>query len=100
MRLYSPGTLLLLEMIAAGPSQGLSRIDLGKGRAFYKQRLANDAVPLVEGTVLPPGWRASVCLGALSAKEWMRRSPFFTPFLELKRRISRAASVTVHSGVR
>ena len=48
---YSPGMLLLLEMAAAAPSMGVKIIDMGKGKAVYKQRLQNGFVEIAEGSV-------------------------------------------------
>jgi CelD/BcsL family acetyltransferase involved in cellulose biosynthesis len=60
---YSPGAILLLEMIKAAPGMGIRWIDLGKGAQTYKDRIANDVVPLLEGVALRPSlrgysWRA------------------------------------------
>src|SRR5205823_3559960 len=62
---YSPGTILSLAIIALAPSHGISMIDLGKGRAFYKQRLANASIPLLEGSVFANAWKATAQLGRL-----------------------------------
>lgn len=86
LSVYSPGTILLLDIIAAAPGMRISTIDLGKGKAFYKQRLSNAVIPLAEGTVLASGWQASARLGALKAKEWVRHSPFFKTARELRQR--------------
>jgi CelD/BcsL family acetyltransferase involved in cellulose biosynthesis len=48
---YSPGLILLLKMAEAAPGLGLGQIDLGKGDALYKSRLANASVELSEGAV-------------------------------------------------
>jgi len=48
---YSPGLILLLRMTQAAVGLGLDRIDLGKGDALYKSRLANTSVPLAEGSI-------------------------------------------------
>lgn len=48
---YSPGLILLLRMAEAAPALGLDRIDLGKGDALYKSRLANGSAQLAAGSV-------------------------------------------------
>ena len=48
---YSPGILLLLQMIAAAPRLGVETIDFGKGDNDYKSRFANRRVPLIEGHI-------------------------------------------------
>jgi CelD/BcsL family acetyltransferase involved in cellulose biosynthesis len=48
---YSPGLILLLKMAEAARELGLEAIDLGKGDALYKSRLANANATLAEGSV-------------------------------------------------
>ncbi|MBB4040792.1 CelD/BcsL family acetyltransferase involved in cellulose biosynthesis [Microvirga flocculans] len=49
---YSPGILLLLEMMAQAPKFGISTIDFGRGDNDYKMRISNRTVPLQEGIVV------------------------------------------------
>ena len=46
-----PGLILLREMIAAAPSNGLGRIDLGKGEEDYKLRAMTGSVLVCTGEV-------------------------------------------------
>jgi CelD/BcsL family acetyltransferase involved in cellulose biosynthesis len=46
---YSPGILLLLQMIAGAANLGIRTIDFGRGDNDYKARFANRSVPLIEG---------------------------------------------------
>jgi CelD/BcsL family acetyltransferase involved in cellulose biosynthesis len=48
---YSPGLVLLLELVRAMPDAGLSLLDLGKGDEAYKERLSNRQIPLLRGAV-------------------------------------------------
>lgn len=48
---YSPGLVMLCEMIKSAQSLGLKAIDLGKEDFLYKRRLMSYSVPLAEGTV-------------------------------------------------
>ena len=73
---YSPGTLLLLAIIDAAPAHGIRVIDLGKGGSFYKDRLANRAVPLWEGSVVAAPWLGAARSARTAAEGWVRRSPF------------------------
>ena len=81
---YSPGLILLLAMAEHATSLGIHRIDLGKGRAHYKERLANRSVPLAEGVVTAS--LARTITGSLRrrAKLWLRRSPLGVPVRKLK----------------
>ncbi len=49
---YSPGILLLLDMMAGAQKLGINMIDFGRGDNDYKLRIANRRVPLIEGTVV------------------------------------------------
>ncbi len=76
---YSPGTLQWFELMRALPSQGIRRIDLGKGPEKFKQRFMSGAIQVVEGTVdlrrLPTLirriWQAT--------RDRMRHSRFYEP---------------------
>lgn len=48
---YSPGLIMLLRLAKAAAAAGVTRIDLGKGDALYKRRLASDTVSLSAGSV-------------------------------------------------
>ncbi len=48
---YSPGLVLLREMIRHAPKLGVSTIDLGAGEQLYKLRLASGARELAQGAV-------------------------------------------------
>ncbi|HEX8295732.1 MAG TPA: GNAT family N-acetyltransferase [Chthoniobacteraceae bacterium] len=76
---YSPGILLLLAMIDAMPAHALSSIDFGKGDAFYKKRLANSAIPLLEGSVIAAPWLASFRTIRTGTEAWIRRGPLLRP---------------------
>jgi CelD/BcsL family acetyltransferase involved in cellulose biosynthesis len=47
---YSPGLLLLMEMMEAAPKTGITQVDLGYGTSTsYKARFQNKAIPLAAG---------------------------------------------------
>ncbi|MFQ3670915.1 MAG: GNAT family N-acetyltransferase [Verrucomicrobiia bacterium] len=56
---YSPGLILLREMIREACDLNIEIFDFGKGAARYKSEWANDSIPLVEGSLLKPGWVAA-----------------------------------------
>ena len=68
----SPGTLLLMGIVMKGREHGIDRIDLGKGKAFYKERLTNHTTPLIEGTVPASTLRATVTMLCGGLKERLR----------------------------
>jgi CelD/BcsL family acetyltransferase involved in cellulose biosynthesis len=48
---YSPGLILLLDLVAEAASRGLTLVDLGRGEHHYKLRVANGAYDVAEGVV-------------------------------------------------
>jgi CelD/BcsL family acetyltransferase involved in cellulose biosynthesis len=76
---YSPGIILLLKMAEHANRMGISTIDMGIGRALYKQRLMNGVIPLAEGAV--PGSVSRTVMAAVQSRTeaWLRHSPLFTP---------------------
>ncbi len=49
LREYSPGLLLLFEMIKTAADRGIQYIDLGKGISLYKKRVMTGGIPVAEG---------------------------------------------------
>jgi CelD/BcsL family acetyltransferase involved in cellulose biosynthesis len=78
---FSPGLVLLLDMITAAPDHGISLVDLGRGDQGYKRRVANDEYLVAEGRVPARGrvYRAALLtrhpawLGR-RVQSWRRRS--------------------------
>jgi CelD/BcsL family acetyltransferase involved in cellulose biosynthesis len=48
---YSPGLIILLEMLKAAPALGIRTITLGQGDEAYKLRYATGSTPLASGSV-------------------------------------------------
>ena len=76
---YSPGIILLLKMAEHANGLGISTIDMGNGRALYKQRLMNGAIPLAEGTVAVSPARAALQGVRKHTETWVRHSAMFEP---------------------
>jgi CelD/BcsL family acetyltransferase involved in cellulose biosynthesis len=72
---YSPGMILLLEALRAAPALGVRLLDLGKGDAFYKDRLKGDTIPLAAGRVELPSLATALRQLRRGAEAWVRRSP-------------------------
>lgn len=49
---YSPGLIMLAEMLRHAPAMGLTEFDMGKEKFEYKRRLHTHTVPLAEGIAL------------------------------------------------
>jgi CelD/BcsL family acetyltransferase involved in cellulose biosynthesis len=52
---YSPGLILLLELIAEGAARGVPVLDLGRGEHDYKLRVADRFYEVAEGEVTSGG---------------------------------------------
>jgi CelD/BcsL family acetyltransferase involved in cellulose biosynthesis len=52
---YSPGLILLLDLVADAAARGLTFVDLGRGEHHYKLRVANGTYDVAEGVVPAEG---------------------------------------------
>jgi CelD/BcsL family acetyltransferase involved in cellulose biosynthesis len=73
---FSPGIILLLRMAEAAQGLGVRSIDLGKGETLYKDRLASDAVALIEGRISLPSLASSLFQFRQASERWIRCTPF------------------------
>ena len=73
---YSPGSLLLLNLLRWAEASGIRRIDMGKGEGHYKRRLANGATRLAEGAVSGTSSQSWGHTAWLRVREVVRQSPF------------------------
>jgi len=71
---HSPGMVLLVDAIQHARSMGITMLDMGKGKADYKDRLCNAAIPLHEGCVTIPSWRTYGKHAAENMKQRVRGS--------------------------
>ncbi|MBI9099180.1 MAG: GNAT family N-acetyltransferase [Spirochaetaceae bacterium] len=51
---FSPGSILLNEMISDASEKGIKYIDLGKGLSLYKKRVMTGGIPVAEGCIKIP----------------------------------------------
>ncbi len=77
---YSPGLILLLNLLQAGAEQGVQRFDFGKGKERYKASFKTGDIPIGEGAV-----DQRLIMGPLrkrwyEAKQWARQSRFERQF--------------------
>lgn len=66
MSAYSPGHLLVYQLIGAMPELGLSRYEMGTGHEDYKKYFTNHVTHLHSGVVRAPGFTSVVRDGALA----------------------------------
>ena len=83
---YSPGMILLLEMLNAASGHGIHTVDLGRGSSLYKTRVATTAVPLIEGGVAPKAWARTLRRSRRTITDWVRNSPFREPLRAILRK--------------
>ena len=76
---YSPGLIMILATAQIAPSLGIQVIDMGKGQAQYKDRLASGTTLIAEGTVDVPSIQNRLRHARLMARGAIRRSPIASP---------------------
>jgi CelD/BcsL family acetyltransferase involved in cellulose biosynthesis len=88
---YSPGLILLLHLVSNAAQSGIRKIELGKGEAWYKTRLATGSTILAEGEVAPVSMASFARRSIDFTKRLMRytlkrnlttESPSATPIME------------------
>jgi CelD/BcsL family acetyltransferase involved in cellulose biosynthesis len=82
---YSPGQVLLLNMMEWAPANGVRTIDLGKGGAGYKRRLMNASTMVAAGSVELLSMRALKRAAARGLRSAVVRSPLAGPARRLAR---------------
>ena len=89
-RQYSPGLLILWEMICHGAATGLNHIDLGKGMSDYKSRFMTDEIAVATGVVSTPSlWNGLIRLS--ERMERLDRHPILRPVFYLPAGMTRRA---------
>lgn len=84
---YSPGSILLLELLRSAAGQGLIRIDLGKGDEAYKQSFQTGAVVVSEGAVARSALRSATLRAAYRVRDTVRSSCLEKPARWVKQSI-------------
>jgi CelD/BcsL family acetyltransferase involved in cellulose biosynthesis len=89
---FSPGQLCIIELARAAASQGVRRIDLGKGEEAYKSRLMSGSTPVAEGAVDLRPLVGTAGRRWFQLRNWARRSPLRRPLLVPARWLRRTAA--------
>jgi len=76
---FSPGRILMRELLRSAPELGLCKIDLGRGMAEYKARLMSHTVSVAEGSVDLRGAARRLRNAWLDTKDRIRNSPLHGP---------------------
>jgi CelD/BcsL family acetyltransferase involved in cellulose biosynthesis len=69
---YSPGAILLLQLLRHAGQENIQRLDLGKGSEPYKRSFQSAAVPVGEGAVSRNGWRRAVDRASYGLRSFAR----------------------------
>lgn len=83
---YSPGLILLYEMISAAADKGINHIDLGKGLSLYKKRVMTGGIPVAEGCLEIPSLLNQARYLRNKLELWSQRSAL-KPILRIPGRI-------------
>jgi CelD/BcsL family acetyltransferase involved in cellulose biosynthesis len=75
---YSPGLILLYEMIRSAADIGIHYIDLGKGMSLYKRRVMTGGIPVAEGCAEIPSIQNHLYRMGQRVEKWSRQSAFKT----------------------
>jgi CelD/BcsL family acetyltransferase involved in cellulose biosynthesis len=76
---FSPGSVLMLQMIEQAAAHGVTCIELGKGDEDYKKTLATGSVPLAEGAVETRRVAAVLRRGWQQTRDWVKQSSLRKP---------------------
>lgn len=95
--IYSPGSLLLLQVAEAAAAEGHVLLDLGKGDEPYKASFSDCASPLVEGCISRPTLVTAARALRKGAGRWLRTSPVAQPLRPLVQRLRQIGKSTPHA---
>lgn len=76
---YSPGLVLLLEIIADAASRGIRRIDLGKGQEEFKHSMKSGSIDVAVGSLERETMIGSVRRRWRQTRDWLKVSPWGAP---------------------
>lgn len=97
---WSPGQQVLHELIAAMPSLGLERCDIGADHDHYKKYYAAEALPVKSALITAPGRD----LGITRARSLLWSAAEHTPAaalaLKIRRRLNQISAVELDTGTR
>jgi len=82
---YSPGLLMLLELIKRAQAEGFREFDFGVGDEGFKHRLANSSIPVMRGSVSRSPLRRLAMHARSAARNLVVKSPLNGPMRALDR---------------
>ena len=86
---YSPGMIVLVEMVKAAADRGIEHIDFGRGVSLYKTRFMTDILMVAEGTAELPSLMNHTRRLRNTVERWSKESTL-KPLLRIPGRIVRS----------
>lgn len=80
LKQYSPGLILLYELIKSAADSGIHYIDLGKGKSLYKKRVMTGCIQVAEGCAEIPSLFTNLYRIRKKIELWSRESIFKAAF--------------------
>ncbi len=96
-RKFSPGLILIVKLAEAAQSQGISRIDMGRGDESFKRSFCTGATRVAEGAVDRRLVAGAMKHSWISAKEFLRGTPLRQPAQRLLQRLRYSSGLLKHS---
>jgi len=90
----APGWLMLRELIAAAPVNGLTRIDLGRGDEDYKRRAMTGADSVCQGDVTPGVLRRRLWQAQRAAAAQLKSTPLGPRMCAVKNQVRRVCDAS------
>ena len=93
---YSPGGVLLLKLAESVAADGITLVDLGKGKEEYKPSFSNYEIGLAEGAAFVPSPIAFLYKARQDSEQFLRRSPYAervkTPIRKVRRLLGKRSA--------
>lgn len=84
---YSPGMILLMEMITGAMKLGIKSIDLGSGDYDFKRRLSNRKVSLIKGAVVADPVTSLLREACVKGKDFAKAAPILKSIIASAHRV-------------
>ena len=97
-RKYSPGILLLTQLLQRCETIGVHRVDMGRGNESYKKSFQSGGYEIGEAAIDLYAWRGAVRRTMISVREWLGHSPLKHVVQTVVNRRRYAANVEPRSG--
>lgn len=85
---YSPGMILIYEILRQSEAAGIARLDLGTGASKFKRRLMTDSVEVGSGVVDPRPVARAVWSQWLKTRDWIKTSRLRNTALRVDRMLT------------